>query len=283
MSKIDTSLYPNATGAAATFAASHAKEHPLKLYAGWFCPFVQRSWMTLHEKRIPHQYVEINPYQKAPEFLALNPRGLVPTLAVPVDGSGKVLKPLYESGVVCEYLEEAFSAEDKHGPKLLPEDPYERARCRLWIDHITSRIVPRFYRFIQHTASKEYSLDEIRADFLAQIKTWVREMAASEIGPWFLGERFSLVDIMLAPWAFRLFLIDHYKSGGVGIPAPGEGGEDEVIWQRWRTWFTAMMDRQSLKDTLSDREAYIDVYKRYAEDTTMSEVAQATRAGQSLP
>jgi glutathione S-transferase len=57
--------------------------HPLKLYGAWFCPFVQRAWIVLHEKDIPYQYVEINPYHKAPELLALNPRGLVPTLAVP--------------------------------------------------------------------------------------------------------------------------------------------------------------------------------------------------------
>ncbi|KAJ2974981.1 hypothetical protein NUW58_g8486 [Xylaria curta] len=154
----------------------------------------------------------------------------------------------------------------------------ERARCRLWIDHVGSKIVPGFYRLLQHTPEKEYSISEARAKFLDAIKTFVKEM--DDGGPWFLGERFSLVDIMLAPWAKRLFLIDHYKPGGVGIPGTGE---DEEVWRRWRVWFEAIAARKSVLDTWSADEMYVQAYRRYAEDTTQSEVAQATRKGERLP
>lgn len=277
MSTVDTDIEPHTSGLAAKFAADHAQEHPLKLYGGWFCPFVQRSWMVLHEKNIPHQYIEINPYRKEPEFMALNPRGLVPTLGVPMDAKGKDQKPLYESTVICEYLDEAFVDETKYGPQLLPEDAYERARCRLWIDHINSRIIPKFYRFLQHTPDKPYSIEEARKDFLGQIKAFVKEMHPS--GPWFLGEQHSLVDIMLAPWAKRLFLIDHYKPGGVGI----DPTEEQDTWTRWESWFNATLTRQSTKDTWSTEDKYIATYKRYAEDTTQSEVGRATRSGGKLP
>ncbi|KAH9905053.1 glutathione S-transferase [Xylariomycetidae sp. FL2044] len=327
MATVDTSLPAHPTGAAAKFAAAHADEHPLKLYGGWFCPFVQRSWIVLHEKQIMHQYVEINPYKKEPEFLALNPRGLVPTLAVPTanpngGGGGRgdqtiigktmtmaaaagtsstmmTQKPLYESVVICEYLDEAYPKmlfpEDELYPKkkkLFPEEAYERARCRLWIDHVGNKIVPAFYRFIQHTPEKDYSLEQARDNLLTHIKTFAREMHNS--GPWFLGDRFSMVDIMLAPWAKRLFLIDHYKPGGVGIPqrdgqgegeGEGEGNDDDDagVWDRWRVWFDAITTRRSVLDTWSDDEMYIQAYKRYAEDTTNSEVGQATRKGEKLP
>ncbi|KAI8947891.1 glutathione S-transferase [Xylaria longipes] len=287
MASVDTSLPAKPTGAAADFAAAHADEHALKLYGGWFCPFVQRSWIVLHEKRIPHQYVEINPYHKAPEFLALNPRGLVPTLAVPTSGdrSGEE-KPLYESTIICEYLDEAYGDEAAHGAPLLPRgdaprDVYLRARCRLWIDHVGNKIVAGFYKLLQHTPEKEHSIEEARTNLLNQIKTFVKEM--DDGGPWFLGERFSLVDVMLAPWAKRLFLIDHYKPGVVGIPAEGTAGEDEDVWKRWRVWFDAITNRKSVLDTWSADEMYIQAYKRYAEDTTQSEVGQATRKGQKLP
>ncbi|KAI2465185.1 putative glutathione-S-transferase theta, GST [Annulohypoxylon bovei var. microspora] len=295
MASVDTTELPaHTTGAAAQLASAHSSEHPLKLYGGWFCPFVQRAWVVLHEKRIPYQYVEINPYAKAPEFLALNPRGLVPTLGVPValsskeNGEGKEgtkRRPLYESAVICEYLDEAYDDVAEHGPGLLPEDAYERARCRLWSDHVGNKIVPGFYRFIQHTPEKEYSIEEARANFLGHIKTLVREMLESGDGdgPWFLGDRFTLVDVMLAPWAKRLFLIDHYKPGGLGIPAEGQAGGDEEIWARWRMWFDAITARQSVQDTWSDDEQYIAAYRRYAEDTTQSEVAKATRKGERLP
>jgi glutathione S-transferase len=138
----DSNLHSTATCPAALIAAAHkSPEPPLKLYSGWFCPFVQRVWAVLEEKNIPYQYIEVNPYDKPPSLLALNPRGLVPTLEV-AEG-----KAPYESNVICEFLEEAYPG---HGPALLPRgDPYERARCRIWMDFRGKRIVPAFHRFLQ--------------------------------------------------------------------------------------------------------------------------------------
>jgi glutathione S-transferase len=55
-------------------------------------------------------------FLKTPEFLALNPRGLVPTL---VDGETVI----YESLAILMYLEDKYP----HSP-LLPADPAGRAR-----------------------------------------------------------------------------------------------------------------------------------------------------------
>lgn len=313
--EVDRTIHDSATGRAYETAKHHEAEKNLKIYAGWFCPFVQRTWITLEEKRIDYQYIEINPYHKDPEFLKLNPRGLVPTLAVPLPTpkaashptngesslkNSRQLKPLYESIVIAEYLDEHFSNTGKYGPRLLPEGDdelaaYERARCRLWIDHISSRIVPAFYRFLQHTPEKDeqYTIADARSDLLRAIKTFVqqllemdseREALQEKPGPWFLGGRFSLIDITLIPWALRMFLIDHYKKpDGVGIPEPGQGGEDEQVWNRWRSWFAEVQKRESVMSTMSEQQRYIDVYKRYAEDQTGSQVGQATRGGRSMP
>ncbi|KAJ2970352.1 hypothetical protein NUW58_g9724 [Xylaria curta] len=78
----DAELHPVATGLAKQTVDNHSAEHQLKLFSGWFCPFVQRAWITLEEKGIPYQYIEINPYHKGPELMRANPRGLVPTLEV---------------------------------------------------------------------------------------------------------------------------------------------------------------------------------------------------------
>ncbi|OAQ74890.1 glutathione-S-transferase theta, GST [Purpureocillium lilacinum] len=276
MPNVDTSLPPETTGAAVELAARHAANHPLKLYGGWFCPFVQRSWIVLVEKRIPHQYVEINPYNKEASFLAMNPRGLVPTLAVPVDASGQKQKPLFESSIISEYLDEAYADEGKHGPSLLPKEPYEKARARLWIDHISTRIIPAFYKLLQHTPEKPYSIEQARDELHGHIRAFTEQMDPT--GPWFLGDQISLVDISLAPWAKRLWLIDHYKPGGLGIPKDGDN-----VWGRWKTWMDAVENRESVKATWSADERYLAAYKRYADDTTNSLVGQATRQGNRLP
>lgn len=185
----DADLHPTATGAAAATVSAHQKEAPLKLYAGWFCPFVQRVWLVLEEKKIPYQYIEVNPYHKPESLLKLNPRGLVPTLEYNN-------KPLYESTVVCEFLEEAYP---EHGVRLMPEDVYERARTRIWTDFMTSRIIPAFHRFLQfQPMSDEKGLEEVRSEFLGHLKEFTKEM--DDEGPYFLGKEPSLIDFIIAPW-----------------------------------------------------------------------------------
>ncbi|EXJ93355.1 hypothetical protein A1O1_01747 [Capronia coronata CBS 617.96] len=271
----DADVYPRATGPAASIVAEHQKNAPVTLYSGWFCPFVQRVWITLEEKKIPYKYIEINPYHKDPSFLKLNPRGLVPTLGAPQkDGSQK---PLIESNIISEYLDESFPDQ----MPLFPKDPYEKARMKIWIDHVTSRVLPTFHRFLQHTDKSPYPIEQARDEFLYALKTWIRE--ANPDGPFFLGKAFSYADVCLAPWAVRLWVFDHFKKGGLGIPPVGEGREDDELWNRWRTWIQAVESRKSVTETLSDREEYLPIYQRYAEDRAQSELAKATREGRGVP
>ncbi|PFH56456.1 hypothetical protein XA68_16478 [Ophiocordyceps unilateralis] len=267
MTSVDFQLPKTSSGAAAKLASSHSSEQSIKLYGAWFCPYVQRVWITLCEKAIAYQYVEINPHHKDSAFLALNPRGLVPTLVMAQDdGEAKVL---FESSILCEYLDDAFS----HPPSLLPSEAYAKARARLWIDHVNSRIVPAFYKLMQHTPDKAYSLDEARAELRRQIESLVEQMDPD--GPWFLGRHISLVDISLIPWARRLWLVDACKpGGGVALPVDGE------LWTRWALWREAVDGRQSVGDTTSDDESYLAAYKWFMRDKTASEVGQATRRGQ---
>ncbi|KAI1756758.1 putative glutathione S-transferase [Xylaria castorea] len=280
----DAELHPVATGLAKQTVDDHAAENQLKLFSGWFCPFVQRVWLTLEEKGIPYEYIEnesiilFNPYHKGPELMRSNPRGLVPTLQVAPG------KSLYESTVICEYLEDHYA---DHEPKLFPSDNYERARSRIWMDYVTSRVIPAFHRFLQFQPSSydgdgAARLDELRAEFRKCLLEFAGEMADVAQGPWFAGKDIGLVDITLLPWAVRLWVFDEFK-GGLGIPEKGAGGQDEERWERWRVWLAAVNERDSVKKTTSDREHYRPIYKRYADDTAQSELAKATREGRGVP
>ncbi|KAJ6127397.1 hypothetical protein N7523_003009 [Penicillium sp. IBT 18751x] len=275
----DADLHPEATGAAKALVEQHSTEQPLKLYAGWFCPFVQRVWLALEEKQIPYEYIEVNPYNKPKSLLSLNPRGLVPTLSCPTDPEPK---PLYESTVILEYLEEAYP---DHSPTFLPKEPYERARARIWIDYVTSRIIPAYHRFLQYQPAEgvtenDVGLEQARQDFLTHLKVWTREMHPE--GPFFLGSDLALPDLVLAPWAVRLWVFDEFKHG-VGIPAEGAGGADEEVWKRFRKWLGAIESRKSVRETTSEREHYLPIYKRYADNVAQSEMAKATRSGRGVP
>ncbi|KPI44254.1 Glutathione S-transferase omega-1 [Cyphellophora attinorum] len=271
----DADIYPSATGLASHVVKAHENaqaEHVL--YSGWFCPFVQRAWIVLEEKKIPYRYKEINPYHKEPSFLALNPRGLVPTLGCPTP-SGE--EPLIESNIICDYLDDTFP--DK--APLYPSDAYTKAKLRVSIDFVTSRIIPAYHRFLQHTPDKAYSLEDARKEFLGHLLTWIKD--ADPTGPYFAGKEFGMGDVVMAPWALRLWVFDHFKEGGLGMPEEGKGGEDEELWGRWRVWADAVSKRESVKGTMSEREHYLPLYQRYADDTAQSEMAKASRGGRGVP
>ena len=80
----------------------------------------------------------------------------------------------------------------------------------------------------------------------------------------------------------RLWVFDNYK-GGLGVPGEGKGGEDEAAWGRWRKWLAAIEARDSIKQTMSEREHYLPIYQRYADNTAQSELAKATRSGKGVP
>ena len=45
----------------------------------------------------------------------------------------------------------------------------------------------------------------------------------------------------------------------------------------------AIEERPSIKNTTSDKEHYLPIYQRYAENRAQSELAKATRKGQGVP
>ncbi|KAF5875883.1 putative glutathione transferase omega-1 protein [Botrytis fragariae] len=255
----DANLFPHATGLAAEMVKQHSKEEPVKLYAGWFCPFTQRVLLLLLEKRIPFQYIEVNPYQKPLSLLKLNPRGLIPTLSY--EG-----KALYESTIICEFLEDAYPS---HYPRLLTREPFERARLKIWTDHITSRVVPAFNRFLQYQSVSQMDprFVTIRDGFLTSLYEFTQEM--HPIGPYFAGKEPCIVDYVLAPWALRIWVFDYFK-GGLHLEELGE------LRGRWEKWVEAIEERKSIQMTLSATEYYLPIYERYADDAPQVEIEKST-------
>lgn len=152
---------------------------------------------------------------------------------------------------------------------------------------MTSRIIPAFHRFLQYQPQSRdehvtVGIAKSRQDFLGHLKEWTKEMHPE--GPFFLGKDMGLPDLVLAPWAIRLWVFDEFKPGGLGIPREGQGSpEDQAAWGRWRKWLNAVQERKSVRETMSDPEHYLPIYRRYAENKAQSELAKATRTGRGVP
>ena len=91
---------------------------PLKLISHKLCPYVQRAVIALAEKGVPFERIDIDLANKPEWFLKISPLGKVPVLVVATE-RGEVA--LFESNVICEYIEETQAGRGLH-----PADPLAR-------------------------------------------------------------------------------------------------------------------------------------------------------------
>jgi len=200
----------------------------VELYHFWSSVCSVRCRMALEEKGVPWTscYIDLFKFdQMRPEYLAINPRGMVPTLVH--DG-----KPVRESSVINEYIDAAFA-----GPALTPLDPLGAARMREFIflcDEGFSAIAKlTLVKYILPKLRNRWSDDELRKqaerrptkfyqDFHGRAvrgEITSEELAAAHatidelldqvertlaLGPWIVGEKVTLADISIAPYMFRL-------------------------------------------------------------------------------
>jgi glutathione S-transferase len=157
----------------------------LTLVSHALCPYVQRAAIVLMEKGIEFERREIALANKPAWFLAVSPLGKTPVLLV--DGEA-----IFESAVICEFLDET------EGARLHPETPLLRARHRGWIEFGSSLLntIAAFYN-----APDDVTLDARTKDIRHRFE---QLEAALGDGPYFAGERFSIVDAAFGP-IFRYF------------------------------------------------------------------------------
>lgn len=162
----------------------------LTLVSHHLCPYVQRAAIVLAEKGVPFERRYIDLADKPAWFRAISPLGKVPLLLVRRDGGETAI---FESAVICEYLEETQA-----GARLHPADSLERAQHRGWIE-FGSSILADLWGF--ETAKDAESFDAKRKVLAAKFG---RVEDALGAGPYFAGRSFSIVDATYAP-IFRYF------------------------------------------------------------------------------
>ena len=129
--------------------------------------------------------------QRAPDYLAMNPQGLVPTLEL---DNGALLT---QSLAIVEWLDETHP-----NPLLMPADPLQRARVRAFALAIACDIHPvqnlRVLAAVRELGGEQAGQDwakHINEEGLAACE----KMIANEPGPFCFGAQPTLADICLVP------------------------------------------------------------------------------------
>jgi glutathione S-transferase len=92
-------------------------------------------------------------------------------------------------------------------------------------------------------------------------------------GPLFLADsRLSSVDLALFPWAFRFYVLEHYRGPEFKIPETPE-------LEPYHAWYRHMVSLACVQRTLFDQDKYLDHIRKYADGSARSKVAEAVRRG----
>jgi maleylpyruvate isomerase len=130
--------------------------------------------------------------QRSPEYLQINPQGLVPSLIM--DGGNTLTQSL----AIIEWLEETYPE-----PALLPADRDERARVRAFALAIACDVHPvQNLKVLQHLRGLNLSEEQV-----SEWAAWVNRdglaaceaLLANSPGPFCLGASPTVADICLVP------------------------------------------------------------------------------------
>jgi glutathione S-transferase len=153
----------------------------ITLYNAARCPYAARARITLAEKGIEFETVEIDLSDRPDWLYEKNPKGRVPVIEED-DGP-----PLAESACIMEFLEERYPE-----PPLLPADPADRAAIRLLIFRDDDLTDP-YYALRRGEEGAREELDAVLGRFDALLGE----------RPYLSGAEYGLADIALVPWFLR--------------------------------------------------------------------------------
>jgi len=196
----------------------------LELYTHPLSPCAQKVRILLAEKGLnflSHHVDLPNKENLKPEYLRLNPLGVVPTLVH--DGT-----PVIESSVICEYLDDAYPQ-----IPMKPNSAYAKAQMRLWMKHVDAKLHPSCgalqWPLVMRPKLMEKSAEERQAlldkipekprrerqkrlaemglkapDVAPAVQVYMQTIAKmeSDLGDhtWLVSNGFSLADVVVAPY-----------------------------------------------------------------------------------
>ena len=191
-----------------------------------WCPYCQKVWIWLEEKRIPYRVEKVTMFcygTKESWYKSIVPSGMLPALKLDE-------RIITESDDILLALEAAFGplVYGMRNPAVLPLRQLERLLFRAWCSWLCQ---PGGW-FGQEKNN--------RAQFINVVEK-VETALASAPGPYFL-EDFSTADIVFTPYVERMNAsLYYYKGYSLREDNP-----------RLSAWFDAMETRETYRGTQSD-------------------------------
>ncbi|MEB3332880.1 MAG: glutathione S-transferase family protein [Synechococcaceae cyanobacterium] len=162
-----------------------------------WCPYCQKVWLWLEERRVPHRIRKVTMFcygEKEDWYRRLVPSGMLPALEL--DG-----QLITESDRILEALEAAFGplGPGLQDPHVLPLRRFERQLFSLWCQWLCRQLTPA----AEARAAAAFDRQAAELDRLLQ----------QAQGPFLLGGDFSTADLVFVPYLERMNASLAYYKG----------------------------------------------------------------------
>ena len=209
-------------------------------------PYARKVRLVLSEKRLPFELRVEKPWERRPEYLALNPAGTVPTL---VEDNGLAIP---DSAVICEYLDEAYPDTPMLGHTL--GERVEVRRLVAWLDtKFAEEVTRNLYgeKIMKRMSGVGHpDANALRVGF-SNVKLHLGYIGwLAETRRWLAGNALSLADLTAAAHLSTLDFI---------------GDVDWTVSPPARDWYARMKSRPSFRAILADRVSGVMPPAHYAD------------------
>jgi len=213
----------------------------ITVYNMRYCPFAQRTMLTLLEKKVPFKVVNIN-LTKKPSWFLENTWGTVSVIR----HKGAFIM---ESLVNSDYIDELFPASHLHS-----KDPLEKAQGRLLVE-LYSKAIPPYYGIMKNKDNKP------EAEKLWAVLSKTLVAMDTELGRrgtrFFSGSSVGMTDLMVWPWVGERLPVLDIIVPGCGFKVP-----DEL--SHLKSWIAAMWETDSVSQYgLRKAMLHVDFYAKY--------------------
>ncbi|KAK7307112.1 hypothetical protein VNO77_39883 [Canavalia gladiata] len=213
------------------------KASEVVLLGSWASSYCTRVALALKLKGIPYKYVEEDLRNKSELLIQHNPvHKKVPVLL----HKGKSIP---ESLTILEYIDESWN----YSPKLLPEDPYQRAKVRFWANYFDLKIMPCTNSILLSNGEERKKAIEDLNEMLRVLEKGVKEDLHEQFH-FFNGETLGLLDIVVGTSCcnYKVF----YEACNIEVIGPKMNPEIFM-------WVNAMKEHPLMKETLPPHDKLV--------------------------
>ncbi|XP_047331956.1 glutathione S-transferase U9 [Impatiens glandulifera] len=211
------------------------------LHGMWASTYSKRVELALSIKGVPFEYVEEDLINKSPSLLQYNPvHKKVPVLV----HNGK---SICESMVIVEYIDETW----KNEPRLLPDDPYKRARVRFWADFFHQKVLPCLLNLVISEGDRQ---NKCVGEFQKKLKILednIDEMFVDDQGASRIKEgRVGMLDII------ALTVLGAYKAQEevIGFKIIDQNKNPKVF-----SWVNALLEQPKFKELVPPHDKVVSL------------------------